>query len=124
MAPTSANWSTCCKKLAEQTGLVAAVGQDAVQAIIAAPFAMARVEPEKAPPLQAEWDPQTLAHQYRTAQATVDAFWYITQLEDKGSSQSGWRSIGWMFRIFTNFGSSNVQQRSQRFCRQWHYHAG
>jgi hypothetical protein len=71
------------QEYAEQTGVVAAIGQDAVQAIIAAPFALARVEPEEAPPLQAELEPQRFAREYSTPQATVDAFWHVVRLDDE-----------------------------------------
>jgi hypothetical protein len=64
---------------AEKTGLVAAIGQDAVQEMIGEPFAWARGEElpvDEVSPQPLELQPRT----YRTPQSTVDAFWYVVSL--------------------------------------------
>jgi hypothetical protein len=71
---------------AERSGLIGMIDQDAVQAILAAPFARYRkliepVEPEDIP-LQPCTEPQPRRHAYRAPQSTVDAFWYVVRLND------------------------------------------
>jgi len=71
------------QEFAEQTGLVAQIGQDAVQEIIAAPFAIVRemIDAEEAT-LQPEPEPELEPplREYRTPQATIEAFWHVVRL--------------------------------------------
>jgi hypothetical protein len=67
---------------AERTALVDLIGQDAVQAIIAAPFERyrKRIEPEEIPLQPKPEPPQRRA--YRPPQATIDAFKYVAATGD------------------------------------------
>ncbi len=66
------------QEFAEQTGLVAAIGQDAVQQMIAEPFGIVRPLVEaRAAQLQCldlEPEQEPTAREYRTPNATIDAF--------------------------------------------------
>jgi hypothetical protein len=96
-------WSVCQMEMdeavdalqayAERSGLLDQIGQDAVQAIIAAPFGHYRkliepVEPE-AVPLQPKPEPEAPRRSHRTPQSTIDAFWYVVQLGD-ADYLTGW----------------------------------
>ncbi len=67
---------------AEQTSLVHAIGQDAVQEILANAFAPYRIihSPPEEIPLAPE--PTPAKRPYRTPQATIDAFLHVLQLDD------------------------------------------
>ena len=71
------------QEFAEQTGLVAGIGQDAVQEIIAAPFAIVRAEIEaEEATFQSypETEPEPARREYRTPQATIEAFKHVVDL--------------------------------------------
>jgi hypothetical protein len=72
------------QEYAVDIGLVAAIGQDAVQEIIAAPFAIARlgIEAEEAP-LQPEPALESAPREYRPPDSTVAAFWCVVRTGDE-----------------------------------------
>jgi hypothetical protein len=57
-------------------GLIDLIGQDAVQAIMGAAFAVVRL-PEPEPD-------EVMASGYRTPKSTIDAFWFVVGLNDPG----------------------------------------
>ncbi len=62
---------------AEQTGLVAAIGQDAVQQIIAEPFGVVRPMVEATARIDLEPHIEPTARGYVTPKATIDAFKHV-----------------------------------------------
>jgi hypothetical protein len=70
---------------AEQTSLVHAIGQDAVQDILADAFAPYRIIEFSALeeiPLVPEQPPRPAKRPYSTADSTIAAFWFVVSLED------------------------------------------
>jgi hypothetical protein len=85
---------------AEQSGLVADIGQDAVQAIIAAPFDRYRERAAAVEQKRAEaWERRQIMldqaaeaerdKRYRTAKSTIDAFWFVVR-ENNPDNLSAW----------------------------------
>jgi hypothetical protein len=73
-------------EFSQQTGLVAAIGQDAVQAIIEAPFAWLAGALDYEAAAAADYAPQPVPkpapRPYRTPQTVVDAFFYVVRNHD------------------------------------------
>jgi hypothetical protein len=67
---------------AERAGLLAQIGQDAVQAIIAEPFARIPTTIEPKAILQVP-EPEPPKRSYYTPQSTISAFWYAVGLNDE-----------------------------------------